>query len=115
MTFKYDSFRKGLHIVTSTTAAKTSFPSDGSQPLSMASAIRVQNTDGTVANGVYVLTGKAADNANAGPSVDTSCHYIPGGSYLDLHLRDTDDCIAIKAAAGTPAVNVHFGHAGLAD
>jgi hypothetical protein len=106
MTFKFLSYIKGQQITTSTTSAATAFAVDGTQP-TVNNAIRVQNIDPT--NGVYVRTGINTVDA------DDHCHFVPALGFLDLTKRDSDTHIACKAAAGTPKVNVHFGHPGHAD
>jgi hypothetical protein len=106
MTFKFLSHVAGQQITTSTTSTSTAFATDGSQP-TLNNALRVQNIDAT--NGVFFITGDGTETAT------DHCHYVGPNSYLDVKKRDTDTHVSLKAVAGTPKVNLHFGHCGTAD
>lgn len=108
MAFKFSASRKGTRLTATTSSAFHQFDTTGGQPLA-SSGMRVQNTDPT--NGLYVISG----NSGAAPTADNTCHYVGPGLSVDMIRKDSDDGVALLAVAGTPAVVVHLGSAGLAD
>jgi hypothetical protein len=100
----FKSNQKGVRVPTTVASAYQAFPTDGTVALTM-NMLRIENTDPT--NGVYFHTG--ADPAAGGRNADNTDMYIAPNTVRDVQKGDSDTGIVTIAAAGTPALVVHFG------